>query len=142
VVSGLVNVSAGQLMDIQRPDHIRFGAQNINEQIGVDKVYLPYAIGLIFYCASVFLSYSDKMKASPWFFPLGLLFAAICNFIWLYIAKNTVTKHDIYMAGLLWDSMIVGPYVLIPVLCFGVRFAPLNMLGVAMVIAGIILTKV
>jgi multidrug transporter EmrE-like cation transporter len=101
-----------------------------------------YAIGLAFYAMSVWLSYSAELKSSKWYFPIGILLAIVCNFLWLYVAKHSDTKHAIYMNALLWDSMIVGSYAIIPVLLFGVRFSTVNLFGVVLVIFGIVLTKV
>lgn len=102
----------------------------------------PYVAGFALYCLSVALSYSDKAKASAWYYPLGLALAFAANYLWLYIAKTTPEKSQIYLAGLLWDSMIVGCYVLIPVLFYGVRFGFLTALGICLVVSGLILTKV
>lgn len=104
-------------------------------------ISLSYLIGSIFYSCSVVISYSQKAKLASWYFPLGMAFSTICSFLWLYVAKNSLTKEDIYLNGIYWDSMIVACYVLIPVIAFKVRMAPLNVLGVFLVIAGIALTK-
>lgn len=103
---------------------------------------LPYALGFIIYCLAVTLSYSDKVKASHWYYPVGLALAIGCNFLWLYVAKHTPDKHDIYISGLVWDSLIVGCYALIPVLFFGVRFSGATAIGVLLVIVGLFLTKI
>jgi hypothetical protein len=59
-----------------------------------------------------------------------------------YIAKNTADKHDVYIRGLIWDSMIVGCYAVVPVLMYGVAFTGRMAMGVAMIVAGIVLTKI
>lgn len=102
---------------------------------------LPYIAGLILYSLSVCISYSDTAKASSWYFPLGVSFSMIAAFIWMWIAKNSQAQNDIYIRGLIWDSMIVGCYTFIPFL-FGVRLTGLSMLGALLVVVGLILTKV
>lgn len=89
----------------------------------------------------VLLSYSDKIKATNWYFPLGLFLATITNLLWLWIAKNSPNKADIYLRGLIWDSILVGCYVLVP-LFLGVRLNLATSLGVILVVIGLILTKV
>ena len=101
-----------------------------------------YTIGFVLYCLSVVLSYSYKLKASSLFFPIGLTLALIVNYLWLYIAKISINKHDIYLRGLVWDSMIVGCYVLIPILFYGVKFNITTAIGIGLVVLGLILTKI
>lgn len=103
---------------------------------------LPFLIGLLVYIAAVFLSYSEKMKASHWYFPVGILIAIVANVMWLYIAKNSPAKESIYVRGLIWDSMIVGTYTLIPIVFFGVRLSSWTLAGAALIAVGLILTKV
>jgi hypothetical protein len=99
-------------------------------------------IALCFYGLSVWISYSEKLKSTNWYFPLGMFFALVCNVLWLYVAKNTLDKHALYINALFWDLMIVGTYSLMPAAFFGVRFAPINLIGVVMVVTGMILAKV
>lgn len=101
-----------------------------------------YLIGFVFYCLSASLSYNEKAKVAPWFFPVGLAMAMIVNFIWLFIAKNSSAGHETFVRGLVWDSMIVGCYVFIPIMFYGVRLTGLAALGAGLIIAGIALTKV
>jgi hypothetical protein len=101
-----------------------------------------YMVAFLFYVSSVWLSYSDKLKTTNWYFPLGMFFAIVCNVLWLYVAKHTPSKQTLYINALIWDLMIVGTYSIMPAAFFGVRFAPINLIGVVMVVTGMILTKV
>lgn len=104
-------------------------------------MFWPFFIGLIVYIAAVFLSYSEKIKVLNAYFVVGLILGIIANFCWLYIAKNSPEKHQIYVYGLYWDSMIVGVYTLIPILAMGVRLSWTTAIGGLLIIAGIMLTK-
>lgn len=100
-----------------------------------------YLLGLLIYIISVYITYSDKIKQSPYYFYIGISLSMVCSFLWMYIAKHSSGKQ-LYLNGIYWDSMIVGCYSLIPVLAFGVRMSSLNFLGVFLVLVGIFLTKV
>lgn len=103
---------------------------------------LPFFIGLIVYILAVFLSYSEKIKVSNAYFVVGLILGIVANFCWLYVAKNSPEKHQIYVYGLYWDSMIVGAYTLIPILAMGVRLSWTTALGCLFIVGGIMLTKI
>lgn len=100
-----------------------------------------YIIGFLLYCVSVAFSYSNWFKNSPWFIPIGLIISIAINYLWLYICKNTIDKHILYLRGIYWDGMIVGCYTIIPVLLFEVRFKATTAIGLALVIIGMIITK-
>lgn len=104
-------------------------------------IALAYFIGFVFYCLSVMLSYSASMKTTKWYFPLGLLAAIAVNFIWLFLAKHSLDHKQIYLRGLIWDSMIVGCYVIIPILFYQVRLTGYTAIGAGLILTGIALTK-
>ena len=98
-----------------------------------------FFLGTILYIASVSLLYSS-FKSSQYFYPVGLLFAFVTNFIWLYIAKHSAGAV-LYTRGLLWDSIIVAAYVLVPVLFFNIRLSLTSAVGCVIIVVGIIITK-
>lgn len=100
-----------------------------------------YLIGLITYVTSASISFIEPLKRSAWFYPIGLILALIANIIWLHIARTTLDKELVYIRGLVWDAMIVGAYVAIPVIFFGVRLSGVALLGVTLIITGLVLTK-
>ena len=102
---------------------------------------IPYVVGLLLYFASVVVSYSNGLKQTQWYFPLGMLLAIIVNFLWLYIAKNSPDKDVLYVRALIWDSMIVGAYVLVPLLFYNVRPTGYTLAGCTFIVIGLILTK-
>lgn len=104
-------------------------------------IALAYSIGLALYFASVAVSYSKDFKASHYYFPVGLLLALTVNFLWLYIAKHSPNKESIYVRGLIWDSMIVGSYALLPIAFYGVRLSGFMLVGAVLIVSGLVLVK-
>ena len=102
---------------------------------------IPYLIGLITYILSVVVSYSTALKQTQWYFPIGLALAFVANFIWLYIAKNSFDKESLFVRGLVWDSMIVGAYVIVPLTLYSVRPTGYTLIGCTFIVIGLILTK-
>jgi hypothetical protein len=102
---------------------------------------IPYLVGFVIYILSVVVSYSNGLKQTHWFFPIGLILAVIVNFLWLYIAKESPLKDQLYVRALIWDSMIVGAYVLVPLVLYGVRPTGYTLAGCVFIVLGLILTK-
>lgn len=102
----------------------------------------PYVIGFIIYVLSVMVSYSVGLKQSNWYFPVGLTLAIIVNILWLYIAKHSPDKNELYIRALIWDAMIVGAFVVVPLVMHGVRLSGWTLVGCIFIIIGLVLTKV
>lgn len=100
-----------------------------------------FLLGLLFYSLAVALSYNETVKASWYYFPVGILIGMITNFLWFWIAKQISDKSIIIKYGFYWDTMIVLTYALIPMLFFGVRLSSMTEIGIALIAIGIILTK-
>lgn len=103
-------------------------------------IALYYFVGMIIYTLSAIMSYSVKAQAAKWYFPVGIAMAMLANFIWLYIAKNSI-GHQTMIRGLIWDSMIVMCFVAVPISMYGVKLTSTTLLGVSLIVVGIILTK-
>lgn len=105
-------------------------------------ITLAYTIGFIVYSLAVVLSYSDRLKNTSWvFFSLGLVLAVIANVLWLWIARTTQIPSELYIRALVWDSMIVGTYTLVPIMMLGVRLSSTAIIGIFIIIVGIAITK-
>jgi hypothetical protein len=102
---------------------------------------LFYSIGFLLYALSATLSYSERAKVSAWYFPVGIAMAIVANLIWLHIAKISTVGSETFVRGLIWDSMIVMCYVIVPILFYGVRLNGIAGLGAVMIVVGIFLTK-
>lgn len=100
-----------------------------------------YIVGLVIYTLSAMMSYSNKAQSAKWYFPVGVGMAMLANFLWLHIAKISV-GHETFVRGLVWDSMIVMCYVLVPIILYGIRLTGFTALGAALIVAGMFLTKI
>ena len=102
---------------------------------------LSFSIGFVLYIVTVCLLYSTTFKASPFYYWIGVSIGLVTSSLWLFIAKNSDTSN-LYVRGLFWDCMIVGAYVLIPPLFFGVKLEPMTTIGCVLIVTGMILTKI
>lgn len=106
------------------------------------NLILAFFGGFLTYVAAVSLAYNDYAKSQWWYYWVGIGLAIVGNYLWLWIAKSSPEKNSVYFNGLVWDSIIVGVYSLVPIAMFGVRFSMLTGLGVLMVVIGMITIKV
>ena len=109
-------------------------------QLTIDMI-IPYIVGMAVYISSVLVSYSTSLKQTNWYFPIGLSLAIVANTMWLYIAKHSSVKDDLYVRGLVWDAMIVSAYVIVPLIWYGVRPTGYTLAGCIFIVIGLILTK-
>lgn len=87
------------------------------------------------------MNYSDKAKASNWYFPAGMALALVSNSIWMYLAKHSANTNQVYVRGIIWDSMIIFAYSILPIFIFNVRFTIGQSFGVAFILFGFGLLK-
>lgn len=100
-----------------------------------------FILGALIYCASVSICYYEPIKNSTLYMPLGLALALGANYLWLSIARASGSPAETQTNGFVWDGIIVLSYALIP-LAFGTRLSLTQTAGVALVMAGMILTKI
>lgn len=104
-------------------------------------IHIQFLIGFVVYLIMAWTTYYLPFKETKFFFPAGIAFAIIANFIWLSIARATPEASVLLMRGLYWDVMLTSCYLLVPFVLFGAKVALLQALGIALIILGIILTK-
>lgn len=104
-------------------------------------LFLLYLMGMMVYLATVSMNYSDKAKAALWYYPAGMTLALISNFLWMYLAKHAVNPNQVYIRGILWDSMIIFAYSILPVLIYNIKFTTLQLFGVGLILFGFGLLK-
>jgi hypothetical protein len=100
-----------------------------------------YFIGLAIYLITVSMSYSDKSKAAFWYYPLGMALSLVTNYLWMNLAKTSDGSNQVYVRGIVWDSMIVLAYSVLPFFCFNVKLTAVQSLGAGLVIIGLGLIK-
>lgn len=99
-------------------------------------------IAAIVYISSAYMSYSPTIKASSWYFIVGIILANIANILWMILAKNTTDNSKLVLYGLFWDSILTFSFLLTPFLFFDIKLSMPQMVGIGLIIAGIICTKV
>jgi drug/metabolite transporter (DMT)-like permease len=104
-------------------------------------IYLQFISGLVLYSAMAFASYHPALKASPWFFPVGIGSAVVANFIWFSMAKADPVSSSLMIKGLIWDAVLMLCYLIIPIIFFEAKFTPVQAVGVGLTVIGLFLTK-
>jgi multidrug transporter EmrE-like cation transporter len=105
------------------------------------EISILYFIGFMVYLFTVCMNYSDKAKAAFWYYPLGMVLSLVSNYIWMYLAKNSENPNQVYVRGLVWDSMIIFCYSILPFFFFSVKFGIYQSIGVGLVLIGLGLIK-
>jgi multidrug transporter EmrE-like cation transporter len=105
-------------------------------------IFFQFATGFLTYLGLATASYSKSFQASRWYLPVGIAAAVLANFIWLSIARSEPSASSLVIKGLIWDVILTGTYLLVPILWFGAALTNLQCVGIGFVILGIILTKV
>ena len=104
-------------------------------------VFLFYLVGMMVYLTTVSMNYSDKTKVSLWYYPAGMALSLLSNFLWMYLAKHAVNPNQIYIRGILWDSMIIFAYSILPLFVCNIKFTTIQLCGVGFVLFGLGLLK-
>lgn len=104
-------------------------------------VFLLYFIGLLVYLTTVSMNYSDKAKASFWYYPAGMTLALLSNFLWMYLAKHSLNSNQVYVRGIFWDFMIIFAYSILPIIAYDVKFTTLQLCGAGLILFGFGLLK-
>jgi len=101
-----------------------------------------FLLGGAIYALLAYVSYNETIKASNWYYALGLAAALAANLVWLHMARNEPLPARLALLGLYWDVMLTLTYLAVPVALYGARFTAVQWIGVGTVVLGIILTKV
>lgn len=102
---------------------------------------LPFGIGFILYSVIAYCSY---VKFSNQYYPfiIAIVFGSLSNCTWMYIAQNGTSSKDILTKGLMWDFMITGIYLAIPLILLDIPgLSWYNKLGVIIILIGLVLLK-
>lgn len=98
-------------------------------------------VAILVYSGSCFISYSDHLKQSAWYFPIAIILGAMGSTLWFYGCKLLNSKEDIFVFGLMWDVVLVGVFYGIPILAFGVRLDKWTSISAALILLGILSLK-
>lgn len=104
-------------------------------------IYLQYLTGGLVYLQLASLSYSKDLQSKPWYLPVGLVLAVLANLVWLVIARREPTPEGLLIKGLIWDVLLTGCYLIIPILFYQVQLTLIQIFGIILIVSGMILTK-
>jgi drug/metabolite transporter (DMT)-like permease len=105
-------------------------------------LYIQFLLGMLLYGAIAYTSYSEALKASKYYFLIGLGAALVANLIWLLIARAEPDSSKLMIKGLFWDSMLTIVYIVVPLLLFKANLSMTQSAGLGLIVMGLILTKV
>lgn len=97
-------------------------------------VFLVFTLG-------AWASYSDKWRDSVWFFPTVAGTGFVCSVLWYLASRALACKELIFTYSLVWDSLMMVAYYVLPLLVMGVRPGPGVMLGGALIVSGMLVIK-
>lgn len=100
-----------------------------------------FALGVIIYVIYALVVFNPTFKTSSWYVWLGLLIALLGNLVWMLIAKSSDNSNQMMFYALLWDSMVVMSFVLVPVFAYGVKLSLVTIIGIATTTLGLIVMK-
>ncbi len=98
-------------------------------------ISIVYAIGCAF-------TYNEKFRQSDWFVLIGVAIGVTINALWFYAVKCLDDKDRIYTFGLIWDSIMMITYYLLPILMFGVKLDKVTIIALLLIVIGMVLLKV
>jgi drug/metabolite transporter (DMT)-like permease len=104
-------------------------------------IYLQFALGFLIYQASAYISHLKNFQQTNWYYPLGIGLSVFANYLWLNIAKNSVSSSSTLIYALYWDIMLSLCFVIVPIVFFDVKLT-LNLgIGILLILVGIGFTK-
>lgn len=104
-------------------------------------IWLAILIGFVFTILGIFLSYSNTLKNTNYYYIIGLILSLVTNYLWYYIAKTSTNTTDLYKYGMIWDFILIASWSLIPLIFFNVKLNTQNNIGLVLMLTGVILIK-
>jgi len=101
-------------------------------------ILLLFILGLTSYSLQVTLTYRAQSLATWAAYLLACLFACIGACLWLTLARQSGASQT-YRLAVLWDLMILGCYLIIPLYLKFLTLRPISLVGVALVLIGVVL---
>lgn len=105
-------------------------------------LYAQFFLGFLIYGCYAFVSYTDQIKTSNWYYPLGLSLALAANAVWMWIAKADTNASSLLTKALIWDVIVTVVTVAFPLFVFGARLTLQQSLGLVLLLVGLVLVKV
>ena len=99
-----------------------------------------FALGFVIYFLNVWAMYTPAIKDHAWYVPGSMIFGFCFSWVWPLVVKLTPTADQVYIRGMLWDSMLVGCYAFLPFL-FGFKPTAQVLIGGAVTVIGLLIMK-
>lgn len=103
---------------------------------------LSLTTAFLVYSLYAWLAFNPEFKTKSWIIYAGLGCALVCNLLWILLAKATVDGQRLLYYGLWWDALITVSTITVPIVLFGVRLAPLQIVGLVLAVTGLGLMKI
>ena len=96
----------------------------------------------VFFCIGSYMAYTPAVRnGQAYVWTMGML-GCITGFLFAYASKLLNDNSKIYVYSLVYDSMMVAAYYLLPILAFGTKINTGVMVGAAMIVVGFSVVKV
>jgi multidrug transporter EmrE-like cation transporter len=86
-------------------------------------------------------TFDRRFRDHPSYLWVSLVLGVGISLCWYYGTVKAETGKDVYSYSLMWDAATALPFVLIPVMFYGVRLTWVEMVGVALVWAGLMMFR-
>ena len=96
---------------------------------------------VVFHFVMCYLIFNKDIHAKWWYLFLGVLLAALNNFVWFYSAKIIENKKEMYLFSALYSILITVVYFLVPILFFGLKINKWELIGIVLMIIGFIIFR-
>lgn len=99
------------------------------------------AVVTLLMVAYTYTTYSEDFKRSPWYFPAGFALGVLLSLIWTTLAYLVRDRQRLFLISAVWDVTQAVACAALPCLMFGVRLNAWSALGLALVVAGLVVLK-
>lgn len=90
---------------------------------------------------SALLSYRREWCDRWWFAPAFAAFSVVNGLAWGWAVKWAKSDRETYVLSLAWDVVVVGTWILVPILTGHVKLNGLLLGGVILMLAGMMVAK-
>lgn len=100
------------------------------------------AAGLISGALQGAVAFWEPLRRSALYYWAGLPIMVTSSLLWLYIARTTPIKEDVYRLGALWDCALVFSWYLLSIWVFNLSFSTLSWVGILLILGGVVVLKI
>lgn len=101
-----------------------------------------YLLAALTYSCGALLSYSDSIRNSYRIYLYGLITSNVGALLWLFLVKYLNNNQSIYVAGIIWDVIMVSTFLLVPLMFYNIPLTRQIICGLTLIVVGIIIIKI